>query len=133
MILATRRDNRVNPHRTYPNSGELMDLIAALTVFHRISETGSFSKAARETSSSQPAAPAWSASSRRISVVQPASVHSGSSGSLRPPLCCCSNRHTEMSLSCTLKRPPISACTIAAVRGAIGNSSCCGFLLATAL
>src|SRR5580698_3035675 len=55
MILGIHRDNRLNPHRIYPPNGEIMDLIAALTVFNRIAETGSFSAVARETNTSQSA------------------------------------------------------------------------------
>jgi DNA-binding transcriptional LysR family regulator len=55
MILATRPNNRIIRHRIYPQNGEIMDLIAALTVFNRISETGSFSAVARETNTSQSA------------------------------------------------------------------------------
>jgi hypothetical protein len=49
MILATRLDNRINSHRIYPKTDEIMDLIAALTVFNRIAETGWFSAVVRET------------------------------------------------------------------------------------
>jgi DNA-binding transcriptional LysR family regulator len=55
MGLVPCQDNRLNTHRIYPQNGEIVDLIGALTVFNRIAETGSFSAVARETNTSQSA------------------------------------------------------------------------------
>lgn len=55
MITGRRLDNLPRLHQTHAENGEVMDLIAALTTFLSVVETGSLTAAARRTASSQSA------------------------------------------------------------------------------